>query len=175
MPHTHVVTGVASGIGRALTERLLRDNQRGIGVDLRSITSAPSPRSMVCGSCSAPHWLPEPRWAASPAIIEPVDDRLFASPLDSDEARHCSWPVNWQQLPGSSAGNTVYNTSKRAIAHWLRENAPAARWAGVSVSLSAGAPAPLNGPAAPASAPAELLAWLVKRREHQHDRSGPVH
>lgn len=140
---------------------------------------------------------PAPRAAvvASLAAIDPVDERLFAALLASEEGRALAVAEEIAseaatRAAGDGAGEAsgiIYSSSKRAIARWVRANAPSQRWAGASIplnvvapgvietpmtaellaseegraALNAGAPSPLNGPAAPPEAPAALLAWLV--------------
>ncbi|MCU1406498.1 MAG: dehydrogenase, short-chain alcohol dehydrogenase like [Glaciihabitans sp.] len=233
-PRTYVVTGSASGIGKALTERLRRDGNTVFGVDIRDadITvdltteqgradlvaqamqksggvldgvvavaglAAPIPATVGVNYFGALATLeglrplllksdaPRAALVASLAAIEPVDDELLAALVANDEptAIARATAIAGQKLNGAS--NTIYNSSKRAIALWLRANAPTETWAGASIplnaiapgviatpmigdalssaegraALDAGAPSPLNGPAAPPEAPANLLAWLV--------------
>jgi NAD(P)-dependent dehydrogenase (short-subunit alcohol dehydrogenase family) len=49
-PRTAIVTGAASGIGRATTERLLRDGWRVVGIDLQD--SMPSDVTAVVGDAA---------------------------------------------------------------------------------------------------------------------------
>ncbi len=234
MPRTYVVTGAASGIGKALATRLRGDGHTVVGVDLRDTDvtvdlatergrsglvsqvtektggsldgivavaglAAPIPatvsvnyfgavatleglRPLLAGSSA-----PRAALVASLAAIESGDERLLAALGDGNEAKALSIAEEIAADATSGASGAIYNSSKRAIALWMRKNAPAAEWAGASIplnavapgvietpmtgevlateegraALSAGAPAPLNGPVAPPSAPANLLAWLV--------------
>jgi len=130
---------------------------------------------------------PRAALVASLAAIEPLDDRLHAALLAGDEARALATADEIAADSSTGAANTIYNSTKHAIALWLRAQAPTQAWAGAGIALNAiapgviatpmtadllateegraalaaGAPAPLNGPAAPAKAPADLLAWLV--------------
>ncbi|AOS64052.1 SDR family oxidoreductase [Actinoalloteichus hymeniacidonis] len=124
---------------------------------------------------------------ASLAAIEPIDESLMAALSAGDEQETLAISERIAAEAAVGAGNLIYNSSKRALSLWLRAQAPTAAWAGASIplnavapgvietpmiaellateegraALSAGAPAPLNGPAAPPAAPANLLAWLL--------------
>jgi NAD(P)-dependent dehydrogenase (short-subunit alcohol dehydrogenase family) len=124
---------------------------------------------------------------ASLAAIEPTDAELHAALLSGDEAEALAIAARIAATAESGASNTIYPSTKNAIALWVRNNAPTDAWAGASIplnaiapgvietpmtgdilkteegraALKASGPAPLNGPAAPATAPANLLAWLV--------------
>ena len=127
---------------------------------------------------------------ASLAALEPIDPPLHAALLASDESKALELATAIADAPTDTPSNAIYNTSKNAIALWVRENAPTDDWAGAGIPLNAvgpgviatpmtaaileteegraamaaGAPSPLNGPAAPAAAPAALLAWLTSEQ-----------
>jgi len=234
MARKYVVTGAASGIGKALTEQLRAEGNTVYGVDLRDsdvtvdlttsegrldlvekVTelsggtidavvavaglAAPIPatagvnyfgaiatleglRPLLAGSDA-----PRAAVVASLAALEPVDGPLLAALLANDEPKALELATAIADAPTDTPSNAIYNSSKNAIALWVRHNAPTAEWAGAGIplnaiapgvietpmiasilateegraALAAGAPMPLNGPAAPASAPAALLAWLT--------------
>ena len=234
MARKYVVTGAASGIGKALTEQLRAEGNTVYGVDLRDsdvtvdlttdagrsdlvekVTelsggtidavvavaglAAPIPatagvnyfgaiatleglRPLLAGSDA-----PRAAVVASLAALEPVDQPLLDALLANDEPKALELATAIADAPTDTPSNAIYNSSKNAIALWVRHNAPTAEWAGAGIplnaiapgvietpmiasilateegraALAAGAPMPLNGPAAPASAPAALLAWLT--------------
>ncbi|PSK89617.1 NAD(P)-dependent dehydrogenase (short-subunit alcohol dehydrogenase family) [Murinocardiopsis flavida] len=132
---------------------------------------------------------PAPRAAlvSSLAAIDRVDPDLHAALLAGDEVRALALAAAITEAWTAESENSIYNSTKNAIALWLRAQAPTPAWAGAGIPLNAvapgvietpmtaevlaseegramlaaGAPAPLNGPAAPPTAPADLLAWLV--------------
>jgi NAD(P)-dependent dehydrogenase (short-subunit alcohol dehydrogenase family) len=237
MTRKYVVTGAASGIGKALTEQLRNEGNTVYGVDLRDsdITvdltttdgrsdlvaqvtdlsggtidaivavaglAAPIPataavnyfgaiatleglRPLLAGSNA-----PRAALVASLAALEPVDEPLHDALLAGDEQKSLELAKAIADAPTDTPSNAIYNTSKNAIALWVRANAANPEWAGAGIplnaiapgvietpmiasilateegraALAAGAPAPLNGPAAPASAPAALLAWLTSEQ-----------
>ena len=237
MARKYVVTGAASGIGKALTAQLRAEGNTVYGVDLRDsdvsvdlttaegrgdlvekVTelsggsidavvavaglAAPIPatagvnyfgaiatleglRPLLAGSDA-----PRAALVASLAALEPVDEPLLAALLANDEPKALELARTIADAPSDTPSNAIYNSSKNAIALWVRKNAPTAEWAGAGIplnaiapgvietpmiaeilateegraALAAGAPAPLNGPAAPASAPAALLAWLTSEQ-----------
>ena len=237
MTRKYVVTGAASGIGKALTEQLRAEGHTVFGVDLRDADvtvdlttaegriglvdqvtelsggtvdaviavaglSAPIPatvgvnyfgaiatldglRPLLAGSTS-----PRAAVVASLAALEPVDQPLHDALLAGDETAALELARAIADAPTDTPSNAIYNTSKNAIALWVRTQAPTPEWAGAGIALNgiapgvietpmiaailateegraalaAGAPAPLNGPAAPATAPAALLAWLTSEQ-----------
>ena len=237
MARKYVVTGAASGIGKALTEQLRSEGHTVFGVDLRDADvtvdlttaegrtdlvekvaelsggaidavvavaglAAPIPatasvnyfgaiatldglRPLLAGSNA-----PRAAVVASLAALEPVDGPLHNALLAGDESKALERAKEIADAPTDTPSNAIYNTSKNAIALWVRTNAPTADWAGAGIALNAiapgvietpmiaeilateegraalaaGAPAPLNGPAAPAAAPAALLAWLTSEQ-----------
>ena len=237
MTRKYVVSGAASGIGKALTEQLRAEGKTVIGVDLRGTDvnvdlttvegrselvskvtelsggtidaivavaglAAPIPatvgvnyfgtiatleglRPLLAGSGA-----PRAALVASLAALEPIDPPLHAALLAGDESKALELATAIADAPTDTPSNAIYNTSKNAIALWVRTNAPTDEWAGAGIALNAiapgvietpmiasilateegraalaaGAPAPLNGPAAPAAAPAALLAWLTSEQ-----------
>lgn len=71
--------------------------------------------------------------AASFALINPCDDALVDACLDDDE-EHA------RALAEKGTGFTAYKSSKRAIARWVRRQAPSDAWAGAGIALNAVAP-----------------------------------
>lgn len=234
MARKYVVTGAASGIGKALTEQLRAEGNTVYGVDLRGaevnvdLTSAEGRSALVSevtelsggtidavvavaglaapipatagvnyfGAIATLEGLrpllagsdaPRAAVVASLAALEPTDAPLLAALLANDEPKALELSKEIADAPTDTPSNAIYNTSKNAIALWVRTNAPTDAWAGSGIALNAiapgvietpmiaeilateegraalaaGAPAPLNGPAAPAAAPAALLAWLT--------------
>jgi len=234
MARKYVVTGAASGIGKALTEQLRAEGNTVYGVDLRGadvnvdLTSAEGRTDLVSevtelsggtidavvavAGLAAPipatagvnyfgaiatleglrpllagSHAPRAAVVASLAALEPTDPPLLAALLANDEPKALELAKAIADAPTDTPSNAIYNTSKNAIALWVRTNAPTDAWAGTGIALNAiapgvietpmiagilateegraalaaGAPAPLNGPAAPADAPAALLAWLT--------------
>jgi NAD(P)-dependent dehydrogenase (short-subunit alcohol dehydrogenase family) len=234
MSRTYVVTGSASGIGKATTERLRADGHTVIGVDLRDadvavdLSTAEGREALVTqvrertdGSIDgiiavaglvaaspvtvgvnyfgavatldglrpllARSTAPRAVVVASLAAIEEVDDGLLERLRADDEpgARAEAERIGTTTNPAGSS--PIYTTTKLAVALWVREHAKTAEWAGAGIALNAvapgvietpmtlaalqspegraaldaGAPSPLNGPAAPPSAPAALLTWLT--------------
>lgn len=231
MARTAVVTGSASGLGRATKELLEARGERVIGVDLRDadvtvdLTTEPGRAQLVddvtalcdgridamyaiAGSAqpvpltAAVNYFgaiatleglrpllegsPAPRAVAvtSMAALHGVDDELVAAMTDGDEARALA-RAEELAAGGPAVGHAIYSSSKRALARWIRRNAPTPEWAGASIPLNAVAPGvvvtpmtqdliatdeakaallelvpmPLNG-IAEAPVVARLLAWL---------------
>jgi NAD(P)-dependent dehydrogenase (short-subunit alcohol dehydrogenase family) len=142
-------------------------------------------RPLLSGSAA-----PRAALVASLAVLETIDAPLHEALLAGDESRSLDRARAISGAPSDTPSNTIYNTTKNAIALWTRKNAPTAEWAGAGIPLNAvapgvietpmiadilateegraalmaGAPSPLNGPAAPAAAPASLLAWLTSEQ-----------
>lgn len=234
MSRTTVITGAASGIGKATAERLRAEGQTVIGVDLRDadITAdlstaegratlveqvtalsgghvdaviavaglvAASPVTVAVNYFGAKatveglHPLlarseaPRAVVVSSIAAVQETDDALFERLMADDEPGALAEAERIGTTPNSNGGSAIYTTSKYAIARWVRAAAPTPEWAGAGIPLNAvapgviatpmtapvlataegramldaGAPSPLNGPAAPPEAPAALLAWLA--------------
>ena len=124
---------------------------------------------------------------SSLAAVEEVDARLLELLEAGDEEPALAHAGSLGATANAAGSSVLYTTSKLAIARWVRRNAPSEAWARAGIALNAiapgvietpmtkaaleteegrkaldeGAPAPFNGPAAPPSAPAALLAWLV--------------
>ncbi|HYB29970.1 MAG TPA: SDR family oxidoreductase [Solirubrobacteraceae bacterium] len=231
MARTSVVTGSASGIGKATKEVLESRGEKAIGVDLHDadITvdlTTPHGRAALVdqvtelsgGSIDAIHAiaglaLPVPATvgvnffgmvatledlrpllhsASAPravavtsmASLGPVDNQLVAAMAAGDEAAGLARAEVLAGQP-ETGGALIYASTKKAIAQWIRRNAPKPEWAGASIPLNAVAPGiirtpmtakhtesresraamlelvpmPLNGIAEPIVV-ARLLAWL---------------
>jgi NAD(P)-dependent dehydrogenase (short-subunit alcohol dehydrogenase family) len=130
---------------------------------------------------------------ASLAALEEVDEGLFEKLLADDEAGALAEAERIGTAANAAGSSPIYTTTKLAIARWVRSQAKTADWAGAGIALNAvapgvietpmtkaalespegraaldaGAPSPLNGPAAPPTAPAALLAWLTSA-ENSH-------
>jgi NAD(P)-dependent dehydrogenase (short-subunit alcohol dehydrogenase family) len=234
MSRTYVVTGAASGIGKATTERLRADGHTVIGVDLRDadVTAdlssdvgrtalvreveqqsggridgviavaglvAASPATVGVNYFGATATLeglrpllarsdaPRAVVVASLAALEEVDEALYERLLADDEVGARSEAERIGTATNAAGSSAIYSTTKKAIAQWVRTHAKDPEWAGAGIALNAiapgvietpmtaaalqsaegraaldaGAPSPLNGPAAPPTAPAALLAWLA--------------
>lgn len=124
---------------------------------------------------------------SSMAAITPLDDELLARMLDNDEVGAVAEAERLGDSTLATGSSPIYATSKNAIARYVRAHAKDELWAGAGIALNAiapgvietpmvsetlaseagraamaeGAPAPYNGPTAPPTAPAALLAWLT--------------
>lgn len=238
MSRTYVVTGAASGIGKATRELLIGQGHTVIGVDLHDaditvdLTAAEGRTAMVdrvgemsggvvdgvlaIAGLSAPiaatagvnyygalatleglrplllkSDAPRAAAVASMASLHRHDEALLAAFTSGTEDEALARAAQLQ-AEGPEAGYTIYSTSKRALAQWIRRTAPSAEWAGAGIPLNAIAPAvvltpmtaeliateegrkqlneqvpmPLNGPFEPIVA-ARLLAWLTSQ-ENTH-------
>ena len=186
MSRTYVVTGAASGIGKATAELLVERGHRVIGVDLRgsdvnvdlatgqgrsdlvtqvadrsggtidaivanaglatptaatvavnyfgTLATLTGLRPLLAGS-------PAPRAVAtaSMASLFPPDESLLESLLAGDEAAAMARGGELEAAGGDLA-NLIYGTAKRALALWIRRNAPTPDWAGAGIPLNAIAP-----------------------------------
>jgi len=223
---TYVVTGSASGMGRATTQLLEAEGHRVIGVDRAGAsvecdlaTAAGRDRLadgvaelapdgldgvIACAGLSGSANAAEPvvrvnyfgavaslerlrpllAGSAAPAAVvvascalleaESDDDPLLLACLDGDEAAAVALAAGYEGL-------TAYRSVKRAVARWVRREAPGASWAGARIALNAIAPGfidtpmvrpeireqvaekfvqPLSGPGRPEDIAAGL-AWLA--------------
>jgi len=79
---------------------------------------------------------------ASSSVVHPVDDEIVDACLAGDEERAAAAP--------DASTPIVYASSKRAVARWVRQNAPTEAWAGARIPLNAIAPGtvvtPLTAP-----------------------------
>jgi NAD(P)-dependent dehydrogenase (short-subunit alcohol dehydrogenase family) len=231
MSRTYLVTGSASGIGRATAELLISRGHTVIGVDLHNadittdLTTPDGRAELVSAAGELSHGALDgvlaiagvsalapvtvamnyfgtlvtlnglrpllassnaPRAVAVTSMVSlfPVDDDLVALMTAGDEPAALARAT---ELCASDAGGALlYPSSKKALAQWVRRNAPTPDWAGANIALNAiapgvintpmsaemlatergrqtistGVPMPLNGFAEPA-APAHLLAWLA--------------
>jgi NAD(P)-dependent dehydrogenase (short-subunit alcohol dehydrogenase family) len=124
---------------------------------------------------------------ASLAALEETDPGLLEALERNDEAASRTEAECIGTETNATGSSPIYTTTKLAVARWLRRAAPSPEWAGAGIALNAiapgvietpmtrpaldseegraaldaGAPSPLNGPAAPPAAPAALLAWLT--------------
>lgn len=124
---------------------------------------------------------------SSLAALQPLDDELYGAMLDDDENKALARARVIAEGAATGASNTIYNSSKNAIALWVRQQAITPEWAGQGIALNAiapgvietpmtasllaneegrrllaeGSPAPYNGPAGSPSAPAGLLRYLT--------------
>lgn len=130
---------------------------------------------------------------ASLAALEEFDDGLLDALSKNDEDQAIKEANRIGTEVNATGSSTIYTSTKHAIARWVRKTAPTDDWAGAGIALNAiapgviettmtkpaleteegraalqqGAPSPLNGPAAPPTAPAKLLAWLTSE-ENTH-------
>jgi NAD(P)-dependent dehydrogenase (short-subunit alcohol dehydrogenase family) len=76
------------------------------------------------------------------ALVLPVSDALVEACLDDDEERAIAVATGSPPVePG-----VVYASAKRALARWVRRQAPAADWAGTGIPLNAVAPGIIRTP-----------------------------
>lgn len=240
MSRTYVVTGAASGIGRATTEKLRAEGRTVVGVDIKDadivadlstdqgradlvrevsqrtggridaiiavaglVSASPATvsvnffgakatleglRPLLAGSDA-----PRAVVVASLAALEEVDEGLLTALMDDAEGAARQEAERIGTATNATGSSPIYTTTKLAIAQWVRLHAKDQEWAGAGIALNAiapgvietpmtapalrtaegraaldaGAPSPLNGPAAPPSAPAALLAWLASE-ENTH-------
>jgi NAD(P)-dependent dehydrogenase (short-subunit alcohol dehydrogenase family) len=182
---TYVVTGAASGIGRATCELLSTAGHRVVAVDLRDATviadlATPEGREAMVdevtrasggrvdavvanAGVSAPPELcarvnyfgavatlaglrpllarsaaPRAVATASSSVINAHDPELVAACLDGDEDAAAA--------RAARVGLAAYPSSKRALARWIRRQAPTEVWAGAGIALNAVAPGIVQTP-----------------------------
>jgi NAD(P)-dependent dehydrogenase (short-subunit alcohol dehydrogenase family) len=93
------------------------------------------------------------------ALVLPVSDALVVACLDGDEERAIAVATG---LPPVEPG-VVYASAKRALARWVRRQAPVADWAGAGIPLNAVAPGIIRTPmTAPLIADAREALMLVE-------------
>jgi len=136
------------------------------------LARAVAPRAVVIGSLGA---------------LAPIDDTLFDLLRAGDESAALAHADGLHVVSDGIGTSVLYTTSKRALSRWVREHASTPAWAGEGIALnvlapgvtrtpitaplldteagraafSSAAPAPLNGPAAPAGVIGELAVWLA--------------
>ena len=187
MARTYVVTGSASGIGRATCELLDSQGHRVIDVDLRgaSVTadlSTPAGRLALVAAveravgtggavdavvanagvsdpaelCVKVNYFgavatleglrpllarsdaPRAVVTASSSVLNGADPALLEACLAGDEAAAVA--------AAEPVGLLSYPTTKRAVARWVRREAPTAAWAGAGIGLNAVAPGVVRTP-----------------------------
>jgi len=87
---------------------------------------------------------PAPRAVAtaSMASLMPVDEQLELTLLDGTEAD----ALELAEKLAHAGGETIYSTTKRALARWIRRNAATADWAAAGIPLNAIAPGIIRTP-----------------------------
>lgn len=87
---------------------------------------------------------PTPRAVAtaSMASLMPVDEQLEQTLLEGGEADAMELADKLAQ----AGGETIYATSKRALARWIRRHAATEQWAGAGIPLNAIAPGIIRTP-----------------------------
>jgi NAD(P)-dependent dehydrogenase (short-subunit alcohol dehydrogenase family) len=185
MVRTYVVTGAASGIGRATCERLARDGHRVLDVDLAGtsivadLATAAGRSAMVdavarasggavdgvvanAGTTASPELCVRVNYFGAVATLEGLRPLLAGSPAPRAVATASSSILNANDpavveacLAGdedaavaTAAGTGLlgYPSSKRALARWVRRQAPSAGWAGAGIALNAVAPGVVQTP-----------------------------
>jgi NAD(P)-dependent dehydrogenase (short-subunit alcohol dehydrogenase family) len=185
MARTYVVTGAASGIGRATCERLARDGHRVLDVDLAGtsivadLATAAGRSAMVdavarasggavdgvvanAGTTASPELCVRVNYFGAVATLEGLRPLLAGSPAPRAVATASSSILNANDpavveacLAGdedaavaTAAGTGLlgYPSSKRALARWVRRQAPSAGWAGAGIALNAVAPGVVQTP-----------------------------
>ena len=75
----------------------------------------------------------------SMASLFPPDEPLLAALRSGDESAALARAAELEAA-GPEAANQIYGTTKRALALWIRRNAPTPDWAGAGIPLNAVAP-----------------------------------
>ncbi len=88
------------------------------------LASSPAPRAVA---------------TASMASLYPPDEALLAALLAGDVQAATARGTELETA-GGDAGNLIYGTTKRALARWIRTQAPTPDWAGAGIPLNAIAP-----------------------------------
>jgi NAD(P)-dependent dehydrogenase (short-subunit alcohol dehydrogenase family) len=179
MIRTCVVTGAASGIGRATCERLERDGHLVLDVDQRDasivadLATTAGRTAMVeavaracggrldavvanAGTTASPELCVQVNFFGAVATLEGLRPLLAGSDAPRAVATASSSILNANDpaivdacLSGDEAaavataagrGLLGYPSSKRALARWIRREAPTALWAGAGIALNAVAP-----------------------------------
>ncbi|WP_328741816.1 SDR family oxidoreductase [Streptomyces caniferus] len=229
---TYLVTGAASGIGRATVAHLRTQGHTVIGADLdgveisadlatpdgrtelvdraRELTGGRGRLDAVIACAGLAHFAPrtlqvnyfgavatleglrplltagtDPRAVVVSSVVSlhPSDPALVDAALAGDESAAVSAA---EAAVGRGEGHTIYGSSKRAVARWVRRTAVSDAWAAAGIPLNAvapgtirtpmteplladpdmrtivdaGIPMPLHGHARPEQV-APLLAWLT--------------
>lgn len=108
---------------------------------LRPLLRGPAPRAVL---------------VASRAVVLDVDDEIVEACLSGDEERAI-------KLADARSDSTLYASSKRAVARWMRQVATTPEWAGTNVPLNAVAPGAVATPMI-AHRSAEEQARLLEKR-----------
>lgn len=166
MTRTYVVTGSASGIGKATANKLRADGHAVIGVDLKGadinadLTTAEGRAELVARAeelsggvvdgvlAIAGLVIPAPVTVAvnhfgavaSLAALEEVDQQLLELIESGDEAGALAYADSLGATANATGSSVLYTTSKLSIARWVRRNAPSAEWAKAGIALNAVAP-----------------------------------
>lgn len=211
MTRTHVVTGAASGIGKATKALLESRGDRVIGVDIAGSDvnvdlSTPAGRESLVSEVTrlsggtidglvanaglasptaatvavnfygalatltglrpllAKSSAPRAVATASMASIFPPDDALLTELLDGSEEKALTRGAELE-AGTPEQGGLIYGTTKRALARWIRRNAPTPEWAGAGIALNAIAPGIVNTP---------MVAGLVDTAEHRESLASMV-
>jgi len=192
MSRTYVITGAASGIGKATAELLTARGERVIGVDIHDADvtvdlSTPAGRADMVARVTdlsggridaiianaglatptattvavnyfgtvatltglrpllADSSAPRAVATTSMASLFPPDDALLKALTAGDETAALARGAELEAA-GGDAANLIYGTTKRALALWIRRNAPTADWAGAGIPLNAIAPGVVETP-----------------------------
>jgi NAD(P)-dependent dehydrogenase (short-subunit alcohol dehydrogenase family) len=186
---TYVITGAASGIGKATAELLAAQGNRVVGVDLHDADivadlSTPHGREKMAAEVTAStdgridaiianaglatptaatvavnyygalatlqglrpmlsgSFAPRAVATTSMASLMPVDEQLENLLLDGKETDAMELAAKLEE----AGADTLYATSKRALAKWIRRNAATDDWAGAGIPLNAVAPGIIRTP-----------------------------